>query len=123
MAFMVSPLKADLTVNGLALNIVSGGRGWIALAIVTLGNGMAYRIFSSALFGPIGTLQLSLQAVGAKLLPAAFGAALLADYHDARRVPWTVQGATGPGHPLPSRRARLSTGLTYGYSPQLGSTN
>jgi simple sugar transport system permease protein len=53
---------------GMFLPEISGGRGWIALAIVIFGNWMPYRIVIGALFyGFIDALQLSLQAVGVDL--------------------------------------------------------
>jgi simple sugar transport system permease protein len=53
---------------GMFLPDISGGRGWIALAIVIFGNWMPFRIVIGALFyGFIDAFQLSLQAVGVDL--------------------------------------------------------
>jgi simple sugar transport system permease protein len=53
---------------GMFLPEISGGRGWIALAIVIFGNWMPFRIVIGALFyGLIDSVQLSLQAVGVNL--------------------------------------------------------
>ena len=53
---------------GMFLPGISGGRGWIALAIVIFGNWMPFRIVLGALFyGLIYSFQLSLQAVGVNL--------------------------------------------------------
>jgi simple sugar transport system permease protein len=53
---------------GLFVPEISGGRGWIALAIVIFGNWRPARIVVGALFfGLIDSFQLSLQAVGVEL--------------------------------------------------------
>jgi len=53
---------------GLFVPEISGGRGWIALAIVIFGNWMPSRIVLGALFfGLIDSFQLALQAVGVNL--------------------------------------------------------
>jgi simple sugar transport system permease protein len=53
---------------GLFVPEISGGRGWIALAIVIFGNWIPFRIVLGALFfGLIDSIQLSLQAVGVEL--------------------------------------------------------
>jgi simple sugar transport system permease protein len=53
---------------GLFVPQISGGRGWIALALVIFGNWRPYQIFLGALFfGLIDSFQLQLQAVGVDL--------------------------------------------------------
>jgi simple sugar transport system permease protein len=53
---------------GLFVPEISGGRGWIALAIVIFGNWRPSRILLGALFfGLVDSIQLSLQAVGVDL--------------------------------------------------------
>lgn len=53
---------------GLFVPQISGGRGWIALALVIFGNWTPSRILLGALFfGLIDSLQLQLQAVGVDL--------------------------------------------------------
>lgn len=53
---------------GLFVPEISGGRGWIALALVIFGNWQPARIILGALFfGLIDAFQLSLQAVGVEL--------------------------------------------------------
>jgi len=47
---------------------ISGGRGWIAIALVIFGNWKPYRVLAGALlFGGVNALQLRLQALGANL--------------------------------------------------------
>jgi ABC-type uncharacterized transport system permease subunit len=58
----------SLASAGLFVPDISGGRGWIALAIVIFGNWLPARILLGALFfGLIDSSQLALQAVGLRL--------------------------------------------------------
>jgi simple sugar transport system permease protein len=65
---MAGMAGAFLTLDsaGLFVPNISGGRGFIAFALVIVGNWSAWRIlFGSLFFGAIDSLQLQLQAVGA----------------------------------------------------------
>jgi ABC-type uncharacterized transport system permease subunit len=120
MAFMVAPLKIDQTVSGLVLNIVSGGLTFCLLGLASKDVGSEnlpplrnFDVIRLPLLSKIPILGEILSSIapgcgGKASLSATVGAALLADYRGARRVPRTVQGAAGPGHPLPSRGARLA---------------
>jgi simple sugar transport system permease protein len=57
-----------LSSAGLFVPQISGGRGWIAIALVIFGNWSPTRILLGALFfGLIDSFQLQLQAVGVDL--------------------------------------------------------